>query len=197
MWMFLNPAQNSQHWPIEMYRFDVNVPPRIWIFESASTTRVLLAFSIACLVFPSFPAIPRRRDQRMFSQPVYTATLTANSSAEMLALECLDILDLESLNVQIIQTQQSNSVIQIETQAESVDKVCALLQSTSVVGESACAELDILVLGVDSALQLEVLNQGRVDLGPCVLQGSPAVRRYGDFAGFGADVGVGGLLGCE
>ena len=124
-------------------------------------------------------------------------SLTANSSAEMFALQRLDILDLKSLDVQIIQTQQSNSIIQIETQAESMDEICALLQSSSIIGEPACAQLDILVLGVDSALQLEVLDQRRVHLGPCVLQGSPAVRRYGDFAGFGADVGVCGLLGCE
>jgi hypothetical protein len=115
----------------------------------------------------------------------------------MLALKRLDILDLESLDVQIIQTQQSNSVVQIETQAESVDEICTLLQSTSVIGESACAELDILVLCVDSALQLEVLNQRRVNFGPCVLQRSPAVGWYGDFAGFGAGVSVGGLLGSE
>ena len=38
MWMFLNP-------------------PRIWIFESASTILVFDAFSIANFVFPSFPAI--------------------------------------------------------------------------------------------------------------------------------------------
>jgi hypothetical protein len=115
----------------------------------------------------------------------------------MLALKRLDILDLESLNVQIVQTQQSNSVVQIETQTESMDKVCTLLQSSSVIGESACAQLDVLVLGVDSALQLQVLDQRRVNLRPCVLQRSPAVRRYSDFAGFGADVGVCGLLGSE
>ena len=53
MWMFLNP-------------------PRIWIFESANTTRVLLAFSIANFVFPSFPAIrpiarPRCSPWRVFT----------------------------------------------------------------------------------------------------------------------------------
>jgi hypothetical protein len=38
--------------------------PRIWIFWSASTTRVLEAFSIANFVFPSLPATrPIARDR--------------------------------------------------------------------------------------------------------------------------------------
>src|SRR4051812_25050231 len=45
---------------------------------------------------------------------------TANGTTHVLALQGLDILDLESLNVQVIQTQQGDGIVHVKAQTEGL-----------------------------------------------------------------------------
>lgn len=69
--------------------------------------------------------------------------------------------------------------------------ILALLYSPVVGGVARRPQLDALVLGVHADLQLQVLDERRVELGPGGLERRHAVRRDGHLAG----LHVGGRLG--
>lgn len=98
------------------------------------------------------------------------------------------------IDIQIIQPQQSNRIIDIKAQGQSLDEILALLEGTGVRGEFGVSQLNSLILNVHADLQLEVLTERGVDLRPGGFDGGKAVRRDGDFAGFDVDDSVSGWL---
>jgi hypothetical protein len=125
------------------------------------------------------------------------ASNTTNRTAKMLSVERLHILNLESLDIQVVQSEKSNRIVDIEAVGESTDKVRALLESTNVRGELGGSEFDGPALDVHADLKLEVLDDGRADFGPVGLEGCHAVRRNGHLASLDAISGIGLLCRCE
>ena len=91
---------------------------------------------------------------------------TTYGSGQVVARQRLDVLDLERLDIQVVEPQQGNGVLDIEAQRKGAHKVLALLQGACVGSVLARTELYALVLEVHPNLQLEVLDQGRVDFWP-------------------------------
>lgn len=91
-------------------------------------------------------------------------------------------LYLKGLNVEVVHAQQGDGVVDVEAQGEGAHKVGALLDRAVVGGGLGGAQLDGLALHVHAALQLEVLDQRRVDLGPRGLERRHAVGRDGHLA---------------
>lgn len=115
---------------------------------------------------------------------------TADGAAEMFAGERLDVLDLEGLDVELGDPDQGHGVVDVEAHGEGVDEVDAGLEAGGRLGVLGGAELDAFGFGVHADLELEVLHQGDVDLGPGGLEGGHAVRGDGDFADVGFADGV-------
>lgn len=144
------------------------------------------------------------------------ASDTADGAGEMVTLKCLDVLEkggslmsvsdngcrvgewqeeggmatyfnLERLNVEIIHPEQGDSVVDVEAQGKGTHEVGALLDRAVICGDLGGAQLDALALHVHAALELEVLDQRRVDLGPRGLERRHAVGRDGDLAVLDAD----------
>ena len=101
-----------------------------------------------------------------------------------------DILNLECLDVKVVQSQQSDGIVHLEAKGKRLDKVLALLQRPRVDGVLRRAQLHRLALNVHPALQLEVLDEWRVDGRPRLLEGCHSVRRDGDLASFHSSHGV-------
>ena len=76
------------------------------------------------------------------------------------------VLDLEGLDVKIVETEEGNGIVHIESKSESLHKVLAFLQSAGVTCVFRSSEFDGLSLDVHTALQLQMLDEGRVDRGP-------------------------------
>jgi hypothetical protein len=125
------------------------------------------------------------------------ASNTTNCTAKMLSIERLHILNLKSLDIQVIQSEKSNRIVDIEAEGESADKVCALLESANVRGELGGSEFYGAALDVHSDLELEVLDDRRADFGPVGFEGGHAVRRNGHLASLDAISGMGLLCRCE
>lgn len=101
-----------------------------------------------------------------------------------------------TLNVEIIQPQQRNRIIDIKPESKRPHKIGSLLNRARVGRHFGRPQLDSLALHVHAALQLEVLDQRRVDLGPGGLEGRHAMGRNGDLAVLHADdIGGGGFRG--
>lgn len=88
----------------------------------------------------------------------------------------------EARTVEVVETQQGNGVVDVEAEGEGADKVLALLQGAVVEGVLGGAELDGLAARVHADLELEVVDEGRVDVDPVGLERGEAVRRDGDLA---------------
>lgn len=74
---------------------------------SARTIRVLLAFSIVNFVFPSWPAIRPVNVMRNLRRRVGNFPIT-DGAGKVVALQGFDVLDLEGVEVEIIQSEEGN-----------------------------------------------------------------------------------------
>lgn len=74
---------------------------------SARTIRVLLAFSIVNFVFPSWPAIRPVNVIRNLRNRAGNFSITDGAS-EMVAMQGFDIFDLEGVQIEIVQSEESN-----------------------------------------------------------------------------------------
>lgn len=119
---------------------------------------------------------------------------TSNSTPKVLSVQCLHILDLECLNVQVVKTEKSNCIVEIKAQSECLDEISALLQGSHVVGEFGCSQFDRSALQVHANLQLQVFDNWGTDLSPVCLERGHAVRWDGDLSRFDAVCG-GHVLG--
>lgn len=106
----------------------------------------------------------------------------ADGAGEVVAGEGLDVLDLEGLDVEVVEAEEGDGVVDVEAEGEGAHEVLALLQGAGVGGVLGGAQLDAPVLHVHAHLQLQVLDEGRVDLGPRALERREAVRGDRHFA---------------
>lgn len=100
-----------------------------------------------------------------------------------------------TLDIKIIQPQQSNRIIHIKPKRKSSHKICPLLNGARIGRHFGRAQFHRLTLHVHAALQLEVLDQRRVDFGPGGFERGHAMWWDGHFAVFDADGVVGRGLG--
>lgn len=121
----------------------------------------------------------------------------ADCSAHVLAVEGLDVLDLEGLDVEVVETEERDSVVDVKSECESGNEVGALLQRAGVDSLGRSAQLDGLLGHVHAQLQAEVLDERRVDFGPGGLERCHAVWWDADLALFFAGSGGRGDFGCE
>ena len=70
----------------------------------------------------------------------------------MVALEVLNVLDLECFEEQIVESQQSNSVIETESKHEGSEEIVCALDSGTVDGLFAFPEVDGFLFGVHTDL---------------------------------------------
>jgi hypothetical protein len=116
----------------------------------------------------------------------------ADRPPQMLALQRLDVLDLERLDVEVVEPEQGDGIVDVEAQREGPQEVFAFLEGVGAGGVARGAKLDGAGFRVHPYLQVEVLDQRGVDLRPGVLEGCHAVRWDGDFAGLDSVDGWGG-----
>ena len=93
----------------------------------------------------------------------------------MVALEVLHILDLESFKEQIVKSQQSNSIIQVESEHECFKEIISSLDGRSVNGLLAFSDIDSFLFGIHTNLQFHVLDNGLADFLPVVFEWSHSV----------------------
>lgn len=112
---------------------------------------------------------------------------TSDRTAQVLAIQGgLHVLDLELSDIEVVQSEKSDRIINVERQAESLHEIFTLLQRTGVRSKLRRSQLDSTVLDVHSHLQLQVFHQWRVDLGPVRLERSHAVWWHRDLPGLNA-----------
>ena len=74
---------------------------------SARTIRVLLAFSMVNFVFPSWPAMRPANEMRNLLN-LGRNCVNTDGAGEVVALQGFYILDLERIEVEIVQSEESN-----------------------------------------------------------------------------------------
>ena len=52
----------------------------------------------------------------------------------MVSLKSLYVFNLKSLQVKVVESEDGNSILQVETEHEALEKVCPFLNSTNVLG---------------------------------------------------------------
>lgn len=72
--------------------------------------------------------------------------------------------------VQIVETEQGDGVVDVEPESERADKVLALLESAVVDSGFGGTHFNRLPARVHANLELEGVDEGRVNLGPVVLE---------------------------
>lgn len=83
---------------------------------------------------------------------------TTNRTSQSIGAEGLtNILDIEGLNIERIETEQGNGIVNVEAHGEGGDEIGTHLQGFGSGGVSAGAELDALLLDVHADLELAVL----------------------------------------
>lgn len=123
-------------------------------------------------VLPSLPAMrPMARPCASLPMTCLTSRISKVSTTVLSAtvLYCL-LSARELLTVKIVQTQQRNSIINVEAQGKGLDKVLALLQGAVLGGVLGCAELDLFPPRVHADLKLEVLDERGVDCGRALVR---------------------------
>lgn len=75
---------------------------------------------------------PRRILDSKLSLSFLTAD-TANTTTQMVAMQGLHVLDLESLQVQVIETKNGNRVLKIESQHEALEEISAFLNRANIL----------------------------------------------------------------
>ena len=91
---------------------------------------------------------------------------TTNTSLLMVSVKCLDIFDLKSLHVKIIQSENGNRILNFKSEHKGLQEICCFLDGSNILGEVAGPELHSSPLGVHSDLQLHVLHQSFEDAIP-------------------------------
>jgi len=104
----------------------------------------------------------------------------SNGSGQMFATQTLDILDLERVNEQLIQSQQGDRITNLETQHERTNIIGTFLQGIGDAGFSGGLEFHTSFLRVHANLDLHVLNDGRIQLHPMALQWGVSMWWYID-----------------
>ena len=139
---------------------------------------------------------PARILNRKLGLPVL-ARNAPHRATQVLPVQLLHVLDLERLDVQVVEAEQGDGVVEVEAEGVGGEEVGALLDGVGVGGELGGAQFDRLLGDVHAHLELEVLDERRVDSGPVVLERCHAVRRDADFAFFSRSGRLGGLFGGE
>ena len=70
----------------------------------------------------------------------------------MVAMKRLDILNLKSFQVEVVETKHRHAILQLEAQHEALQEVSALLNSANILGRGASSQLDNFSFGVHSDL---------------------------------------------
>ena len=84
----------------------------------------------------------------------------ADGAAHVLALQGLDVFDLEGLDVEVVEAEEGDGVVDVEAQREGFDEVFPLLQSRGAGGLRGGAELHAAGFDVHADLEVEVLDEG-------------------------------------
>mmetsp|Transcript_6699 Transcript_6699/g.14692 ORF Transcript_6699/g.14692 Transcript_6699/m.14692 type:complete len:226 (-) Transcript_6699:65-742(-) len=95
---------------------------------------------------------------------------SADTSRHVVTLQSLDILDLEGLQEEVVQSQQGNGISLIKAQHEGLHVVSSFLECADVLSALRVADLNRSSPSVHSHLQLHVLDKGLDQTHPVCLQ---------------------------
>lgn len=118
---------------------------------------------------------------------------TPDTSTQVISVQGLHILDLKGLKEQVVQSKNSNGVLQIETKHKSLDEVSALLYSSDILSSLRSPNLDSPSLCVHTHLQLHVLDKCLKYALPVLLERGESVARHRDPSILVFDTEVGNL----
>ena len=125
------------------------------------------------------------RPRRILNGELRLAFLTADTTdtaRQVIAMQCLDILDLEGLEVEVIQTQHGHAILQVKAEHEALEEVGSLLDGSDVLRCRSRPQLHHLTLGVHSDLELHMFNQCLQNTVPVLSEWCEAVPGDGDFS---------------
>ena len=120
----------------------------------------------------------------IFDSKFCLALLTANATnatRQVIAMKCLDILDLKSFQVEVVETKHSHAILQFEAKHETLQKVSTLLDSSNVLRRRASSQLDHFSFGVHSDLQLHMLNESLEHAIPVLPEWRETMPGHGNF----------------
>lgn len=64
-----------------------------------------------------------------FGLSVFTSD-TANSTRQVIAMQSLDVLDFECVDIKVVQSQKCNSILNFKSKGKCADEISSLLKST-------------------------------------------------------------------
>lgn len=105
---------------------------------------------------------------------------TTDAATHMISLKGFNVLDLKSLKEEIIQSQNSHGILQVEAEHKSLQEISSLLDSADVLGKFGCSHLNSATLGVHSDLQFHVFNESLKNGLPVLLKRCVSVTGHRD-----------------
>ena len=120
----------------------------------------------------------------IFDSKLSLALLTANATntaRQVIAMERLDILDLKSFQVEVVETKHGHAVLQFEAKHEALQKVSSLLNSSNILSRWAGSQLDNFSFCVHSDLQLHMLDESLEHAVPVLPERCETMPGHGDF----------------
>ncbi len=127
---------------VRMFRYE----PRMWIFWSASTTRVLVQFSTVNLTLPPLPAmrpIARARWSPLSGFTTRTRKTRKKrgqrreNKKERKKEKKQTVTNVKAIDVKIVEAEKRNGIFHVEAEAKSPDEISGLLQRPRVCGQIA------------------------------------------------------------
>jgi hypothetical protein len=92
-------------------------------------------------------------------------------------MQSLDVLDLESVQEEVVEPQHSDGIVETEAQHEGLQEVIGALDGSPVFSFLALPHIDGLLLHIHPNLQLHILDHSLAYLFPARLERSETVRR--------------------
>ena len=90
----------------------------------------------------------------------------ADRSGQVVSFQRLDVLNVERIEEKVVQSEQSQGILNFEAHDKGLDEVCGLLNVGNVLRLLPCPDLDIARFEVESDLQFQVFDHRSEDLHP-------------------------------
>ena len=107
----------------------------------------------------------------------------------MISVQCLNVLDLESFEVEVIESEDSDAILEVKAKHEALEEICSLLNGSDIYRSRTCPKLYDLSLCIHPHLQLHVLHQSLENAVPVLSQRCESVSGYRDFPIFTSSSG--------
>ena len=104
---------------------------------------------------------------------------TADAPFLVITLQSFDVLDLKSLHIQIVKSEDGHRVLNLKSQHKGFQEISSFLDSADVFSQFGRPELNSSPFSVHSHLNFHMLDQSLEDGIPMLLQwGEPMPRNW-------------------